>query len=316
MHLNNQAIRTYCYCRLSQRLYHPPHACCVARVHNNRQMAELLHSRNRAEVQRITRVCFEGTDTTLAEDNIFIALTHNVFCRHQPLLNRRSQTTLQQNRLIGFAQFLEQLKVLHIARADLNQVNILNKALYHVRRHDFRNNRQTGLCLSCLQKIQALLLQSLEGVRRGTRLESTATHQRCACCLHILSNACNLLLRFHRARTGNNLQLFAAEGYAADINNAVLRMEHAVRTLERLLHAHNLFYAFINTQKIDVERARIADYAEQRGVDAFAGMNLEALAFQLLLNLGFFCYGCVLFEYNNHDKFLLFTNLQIYNTTL
>lgn len=57
----------------------------------------------------------------------FVAACHDVLSAHQPLLNRVRQPALEQNRLMRLAQHLQQLKVLHVARANLNNIHIVEQ---------------------------------------------------------------------------------------------------------------------------------------------------------------------------------------------
>ena len=87
VHFDNEAV---CACgdgRHCQRLYHPVDTCGMRRIDHNRQMAQALECRNCADIQRVSRVGFIGTDTALAENHIFIAFGHDIFGSVQPLVD-------------------------------------------------------------------------------------------------------------------------------------------------------------------------------------------------------------------------------------
>ena len=79
----------------------------MAGVHNHRQMAELFHRGNRAQIQRVAGVIFKRTDAAFAKNYVFIAACQNVFRAHHPFFNRGGQPAFEQDRLSGFAQFAQ-----------------------------------------------------------------------------------------------------------------------------------------------------------------------------------------------------------------
>ena len=64
----------------------------------------------------------EGADAALAEDDVVIPARHDVLGGHEPFLERRRHAALEQHGLLRFRHALEQTEVLHVARADLNDV--------------------------------------------------------------------------------------------------------------------------------------------------------------------------------------------------
>ena len=157
----------------------------------------------------------------------------------------------------------------------------------------------------------------MEGIRRGAWLEGTAAQHARTAQLNGLGDVRHLLLRFYRAGTGDNLQLLPAYRYPGDINHAVRRMEHAICTLERLLHAHNLVDRIINTQQIYIQAARITDDAENRHVHTVDFVNLKALALQIRPHARLIFFRCPWLEYYDHKyiSFLL-TPLSAYSSSI
>ena len=59
---------------------------------------------------------------------LLVAAGHDVFRAHQQLLERVGKAALEQDRAcLDRAQLLQQIEILHVARADLNDVNILEQ---------------------------------------------------------------------------------------------------------------------------------------------------------------------------------------------
>jgi hypothetical protein len=73
---------------------------------------------------REARVIGKRAHTALAEDHIVIALAHNVLGRHQEFFQGGRHSALQQHRFWGTAGAFEQGIIMHVARADLNNVGV------------------------------------------------------------------------------------------------------------------------------------------------------------------------------------------------
>src|SRR5580765_6059605 len=101
----------------------------MTRIGDDRQVAELLHDRNRGDVERVARCRFERSYPTLTEDDVGVAAGKDVFGRQQPLLDRRGDTALEQHGLPRVAELTQQGVVLHVARADLEDVAVLGNQL-------------------------------------------------------------------------------------------------------------------------------------------------------------------------------------------
>ena len=126
-------------------------------------MRELFDNRNCRNVEGVSGVGLIGADSALAHNNLVVAACHDVLGTHQPFLNRRAQSALKQNRLVGLAELLEQVKVLHISRADLDNVYVLE----HINvlcAHNLGDDGQSGLLPRDFQQVKSLGLQALKGV--------------------------------------------------------------------------------------------------------------------------------------------------------
>jgi hypothetical protein len=75
----------------------------VARVDDDRQVRQLAQHRHGHEVEREAVARLVGADAALAEHHLLVALLQHVLRRHQELLERGRQASLQQHRLAGAA---------------------------------------------------------------------------------------------------------------------------------------------------------------------------------------------------------------------
>ena len=100
--------------------------------------------------------------------------------------------------------------------------------------HDLCDDRETCGFFCLEEKIKTMFMKSLECVRGSSRLESTAAEKSSAGAFHILSDLCDLFLRLDRTRSGNHLEIAAADLSAADIDHGVIRVHGAVCLFVRL----------------------------------------------------------------------------------
>ena len=246
----------------------------MAWVDDDRQVGLLFDDWNGRDVQCVAGSGLKGADAALAQDNLFVAAGHDVFCAHQQLFDGVGKSALEQDGLVYFAQLLEQLKVLHIACADLNDVHLF-KQRQMVDAHDFGDNGQTGCFFGFQQVIQPFLAQSLEGVWGGARLECAATQQSCAGSLDRIGYRNHLLTTFHRAGTGDDLKMSAADFSAADIDDGVVRVEFAVGIFIGLLDSFDFGNGVHRFDVIGVQTGGITNQSEDGFVYAANLLHLK-----------------------------------------
>src|ERR1700732_2290666 len=86
-------------------------------------MRELVNDRDRRNVQGVASVSLEGANASLTQNYIVVSTGHDVLGGQQQLFQSRSNAALEENRLLDLAQLAQQIEVLHIARAHLEDVN-------------------------------------------------------------------------------------------------------------------------------------------------------------------------------------------------
>ena len=118
---------------------------------------------DRRKIERIAGVGLKGAHAALAENDVLVAAGHDVLRAHQPFLVGRGHTALDHHGLFLTAHSLQKVEVLHIARADLNDVHILEeRKLAEV--HQLGDDGQPRLLLGDLEVAQADLAEALEGI--------------------------------------------------------------------------------------------------------------------------------------------------------
>src|SRR5262252_5020019 len=124
MNFDEQPISTGGHGGLRHRRDLVPAPGCMAGVGDYRQMRKLLYDRNSRYIQRISQIGLERSDSPFADDDLVIATRHYVFSREQCLFYCRCGPALQKDRLIDPSQLSQQIEVLHVAGADLEDVDV------------------------------------------------------------------------------------------------------------------------------------------------------------------------------------------------
>src|SRR5215472_1844038 len=117
-------------------------------------MGKLLYQRHRIDVHGIACKSLKSPDASLTQDHVGIALREYVFGGQQPLLNGCREPTLEEYRLASTSNFIKQIIILHIARADLQDIGVLADQIYISGRHDLSHDRETGISSSLRQQLQ------------------------------------------------------------------------------------------------------------------------------------------------------------------
>ena len=250
----------------------------MAGVDDDGQVAELFDRRDRREVEGVAGVGLEGADAPLAEDDVLVAARHDVFGAHQPFLDRGGKAALEEDGLVGVAELLEQLEVLHVARAHLDDVHVLREELDVVGGHDLGHDRKSRLGAGLLEQPQAVVLESLERIGGGAGLERAAAQEIRAHLLNLLRDAADLLLALDRAGPRHHRDLFAADLAAPRLHDGRVGMEHAVGLFERLGDVHDALDVAVCLDPSRVDLARVAHEAEDDQVLADDRVDLHAPA--------------------------------------
>ena len=246
----------------------------------------------------------KGADAPLAENDVFIAAGHDVLGAHEPLLIGGGHSPFDHHGPVLVADGLQEVKVLHVSGADLDDVHILEKGqLAEV--HQLGDDGQARLLPGDFQVLQSLGAQALEGVGRGAGLEGAAPEHGGAALLHRLGNGHHLFLALHGAGTGHDGQGAAADLGAAHGNDRVLRVEFPVGVFVGLLNPLDVLHDVQGGDEVDVQLGRVA-HQSQDGVSlADAGVDDDPLFLEPVDQaLQLFAVGVVL-QNDNHGGLLL-----------
>ena len=204
-----------------QRLDEVPATRGVARVDDDRQVAEGLQHRHGGEVEREAVRRLERADPALAQHDVGVAALEHVLRRHQQLLDRARQAALEQHRDPRATDLGQQRVVLHVARADLDHVGDVGHRLDVADVHDLGDDRQPGLRARVGEDLEAGLAEPLEGVRARARLVRAAAQHRGTRVADDARDRERLLACLDRARPGDQGERAAADAAAgAELDDA------------------------------------------------------------------------------------------------
>ena len=120
-----------------------------------------------AKGKREPRVRLERTDAAFAQDDVLISLVEHVFGSQQELVDGGGRAALQQHGNTRLTDGLQQVVILHVARADLQDVGIPGDEIHVMGRHHLGDDRQAGFFTGRCQQFQPEFLQALEGIGAG-----------------------------------------------------------------------------------------------------------------------------------------------------
>ena len=245
----------------------------VAGVHHHGQVGQALQHGHHGQIQGVAGVSrLIGTDAALTENDILVAVGHDVLGAHQQLLDGPGQAALEQDGLLGLAQLLQHVEVLGVSRAHLDHVHLLEqRQVADV--HDLGDNGQAGGLFGFQQQADALGAQALEVIGRGTGLERTAPQEVGPGGLHLLGNINDLLLRLHRAGAGNEAEVAAADGGRPGHDGGVVGVELAVDRLERVGDPCHGIDDVQALQHFHIDLAGVADEAQDGLVLSLGDVN-------------------------------------------
>ena len=290
MHLDHQPVGPDRHGRLGQRRDHERDARRVAGVNHNGQVGHGFQHRHGGQVQRVAHARLKGADAALAQHNVGVAFGHDVLGAHHQFLQRVGQPALEQHRRLQAAHGLQQLKVLHVARADLDHIHPgvhkqRDMLVVHQLGHDGLARRGAG----GLQQFQPLGPQALETVGAGARLERAAAQNAGPGRLHPLCDAHDLVAPLHAARARHHGKVPAADLVPGHVHHRVVGVELAVGLFVRLADAAAGLHHRVGQHPALGQVLCVADQPQNVGVAADGIVDGKPHAAQLraeLLHLG------------------------------
>src|SRR5712692_11139890 len=144
------------------------------------QVGKFLDDGDGGDVEGVARVGFEGANAALAENDVEIAAGKDVFGAHQKFFHGGGHAALQKNGFADFAEGAEEKVVLHVARADLEDVHVTQHHLNLRGVHHFADGEEAEFVGGFAHELEPRLSHALKGVRRCAWFESASAQDLCS----------------------------------------------------------------------------------------------------------------------------------------
>src|ERR1035437_6613101 len=236
----------------------------------DRQVGEFLDYGNGGEIEGVAGVGFEGADAALAEDDVVIAAGQDVLGGEQEFLDAGRDAAFEQHGFGLLAELAQEVEVLHIARADLNDVGVFREQRDLRLVHDFADHQQAVAVGGGAEHFESLGAEALELIRRTAGLERPAADHAGAGAGGQFGALLDLVAILHAARAGHDNYRVAADGERADAHDGAAGPEPAAGEFVGRDDAVGFLDALHDFKDGEVELVLAADAAEH-GVDQARG---------------------------------------------
>jgi hypothetical protein len=255
----------------------------VAGIDEDREMAALFHGRNDGEVESVARKIGERSNAALAEHDAVIALGEDVLGGHEEFVERGGHAALEEDGFLGAACAFEERKVLHVARADLDDVGVFLDEVERFIVDRFSDDAETVGRADFRKNLEAIFAEPLKAIRRSARLVGAAAEESRTGFFDALSDSQALLLGFHGARACYESDVLAADDDVSrgrrDPKDAVFFFRIAADKLVRLAYRDAFADPGHGLEDAEVHGAFVAGDADGRSNRAGDRVRFEAEAF-------------------------------------
>src|SRR5260370_4469063 len=159
----------------------------------------------------VSAVVYKGANAALARDRLVVPARHDVLRREQQLFKRGCNAALEQHRLAHLAQLTQQVKVLHVTRAHLEDINVGLHERDLGDLHDLADDQEFEFVSGFAQGLKPLLTHALERIWRRARLEGASAQHTGASGGYLLGHGEKLLARLDRTPARHHHDLIATD---------------------------------------------------------------------------------------------------------
>jgi hypothetical protein len=272
-------------------------------VNDDGEVGDAVDFGDDGEGEGVAAVGFEGADAAFAEDDVGVAAGHDVFGGEEEFIEGGGEAALEEYGFLLIADGVEEVVVLHVAGADLEDVGVFADECDLVDGHDFGDDGEAGLFAGFGEDFEAFFAEALEFVGGGARFEGSAAQCGCARFFDFMRTLQQLLAGFDGAGAGDEADFFAAgggaEGAAEGDDGAVFfhfTGGHFVfgEDGHDFLHAGGVFDVFF------IFRAVVAEGGDDGAFGAFDDVVAQAELFDEGGDMGDLGIGGELFHNNDH----------------
>ena len=251
-------------------------------------MTAFLDGRNDGEIKRVAGEIGEGAYAAFAEHHVVVALGEDVLGGHEKFVEGGGHAALQKYRKLGAAGTLEEREILHVARADLDDVGILFDEVEGFVVDSFGDDAEAELLADVRKNFQASKAEPLERVRRSARLVGAAAEKADAGSLELLGDGEALFFGFDGAGPSDHRDVRTADKDVArgrgDLDDGVFLLHVAGDQFVGLGNRDALDDAGHGFECAEVDGTGIAGDTNGRAAGAGDRVGFEAEGFDAIAN--------------------------------
>ena len=175
MNFNDETVGPDGNGSLAENFHEIGATAALARIDDDREVGFELGGGDGPEVEGVARVGFERADTAFAEDDVRVAVGQDVFGGQKPLFEAHAESAFEEDGFAAAGAGDEELEVLRIAGADLQNIGGSGDEIDITFGQDFGDDTEAGFRTGFGQKFKTFRPETLELVGGGAGFESAAT---------------------------------------------------------------------------------------------------------------------------------------------
>ena len=212
-------------------------------VDDDRAVRFLFDDGDGGKVERVGRVGFERSNAAFAKEQVGVVVGQDVFPWQQPFFDLHGQAAFEQDRLSGSSGGNQKLKVLGVARADLNDVRVFGHKFGMRFGEQFGNDGEAGFAARFGQELQSLGTQPLKFAGGGSWLERSATQDGGPGFLHGFGCGQELRFALDGTRPGHDVKFAAPDhGAVGQVDGGIGLVGLAANQFMAFLDRHHLLH--------------------------------------------------------------------------
>jgi hypothetical protein len=280
---DEEAVATDCDCGERQGKDFVAFAGAVRGIDHDRQVAAAFDGGDDCEIQRVAREVGKSTDAAFAESDLVVSFGEDVFGGHEKFVERGGHAALEEDGFFRAAGAFEQREILHVARADLDDVGVLLDEIERLVVDGLGDDAEAVFFANFGENFEAGLAESLEGIRGSARFIGAAAEEFASGFGDLLGDGHALGFGLNGAGAGDERDVGAAnEDVAArrgDAEDGVFSLGVAADELVGLANRDALDDAGKRFENAEIDGAVVAGDADGGAGGSGDGMGFEAEAF-------------------------------------
>jgi len=261
-------------------------ASAVRGIDEDGKVAAFFDRGDDREIERVAGKVGEGADSPFTEHDVVVAFGEDVFGGHQEFVERGGHAALQKNGLPGAASTFEKGEVLHVARADLDDVGVFLDEIEGFVIDGLRDDAEAELLADLGEDFEAGEAESLEGVGRSPGLVRASAEKARARGFQAFGDGEALRFGFDGAGAGDKSEVGTSgedvSGRSGDADDGVFFFDIAGDEFVGLGDGNAFDDTGHGFQNAKVDGAVVAGDADGGASGAGDGMGFEAEGFDAI----------------------------------